>query len=259
MKHLSLLLIQIIRQMQFYPNPTTVISGWYDTQDFLEIDTSQGAQTVKMMGVGEYNLQSTQPELRKKIALKIANGTTRPQFNSAKGANAQNDEADNLVTMMEYTGTGYAVSSLKGYIGQGGSFTTTEGRIVSAECIDTSITPSLACVCVRESGQTCPTDCTCSDIVEPTPPPTPAVSEIYLCVILWLWLCIICSHLMFISYLQPTISPTTPAPTPKPTPGPTTSPTVSAAPTEAPTPAPTPAGDSLFFNLINAHILYDHL
>ena len=86
--------------MQFNPHPTTVISGWYDSQDFLTIDTSQGAQTVKMMGVGEYNLQSTQPELRKKIALKIENGSARPQyvaFNSAKGANAQNDEADDKV------------------------------------------------------------------------------------------------------------------------------------------------------------------
>ena len=167
--------------MQFNPHPTTVISGWYDSQDFLTIDTSQGAQTVKMMGVGEYNLQSTQPELRKKIALKIENGSARPQyvaFNSAKGANAQNDEADDKVTMVEYTGTGYAVSSLKGYVAQGGSMTTTQGRIISAECIDTSITPSLACVCVRESGQTCPSDCTCSDIVEPTPSPTPAVSSI---------------------------------------------------------------------------------
>jgi len=229
--------------MQFNPHPTTVISGWYDTQDFLEIDTSQGAQTVKMMGVGEYSLQS---EPRKKIALKIANGTTRPQyiaFNSAKGANAQNDEADNQVTMMEYTGTGYAVSSLKGYITQGNSMTTTEGRIVSAECIDTSVTPSLACVCVRESDQTCPTDCTCSDIVEPTPPPTSAVSEREMC--FSTFLIIKCSHLMFISYLQPTISPTTPAPTPVPTPGPTASPTVSASPTKAPSPSPTKAVSGL--------------
>ena len=193
MKHLSLL-IQIIRQMQFYPHPTTVISGWYDTQDFLEIDTSQGAQTVKMMGVGEYSLQS---EPRKKIALKILNGSTRPQyvaFNSAKGANVQNDEADNQVTMMEYTGTGYAVSSLKGYVAQGGSMTTAQGRIVSAECIDTSITPSLACVCVRESGQTCP-PCTCADIVDPTPPPTSAVSYVC-CFSLSLAFCIVNAHIL---------------------------------------------------------------
>jgi len=186
--------------MQFNPHPTYVISGWYDTQDFLEIDTSQGAQTVKMMGVGEYSLQS---EPRKKIALKILNGSTRPQyvaFNSAERANVQNDEADNQVTMVEYTGTGYGVSSLKGYITQGNSMTTTEGRIVSAECINTSVTPSLACVCVRESGQTCPTDCTCSDIVEPTPPPTLAVS--YVCCFSFSgFLYCKCSHLMFISYI----------------------------------------------------------
>ena len=153
-------------QMQFNPHPTTVISGWYATEDFVTIDTANGAQTVKMMGVGEYKLQGdgvTNP--RKAIALKIENGSTTPQyvkFNSAKDANSQNDEADNLVTITEYTGKGYGVSSLQGYIGAGGSFPTAQGRIVEALCINTAETPSLACVCVRSSTQTCPNDCQCT-------------------------------------------------------------------------------------------------
>lgn len=173
-------------QMQFNPHPTTVKSGWYDSADFIEVDTSLGARTFQMMGIGEYNLQSAP---RKAVALKVLTGTSTPQyvaFNSAKGANAQNDEADNLVTIMEYTGTSYGVSSLKGYVAAGNEFTTTQGRVVRAQCINTSVTPSLACVCVRASGQTCPTDCACTDA--PTPPPTPA----------------------------PTAPPTTSAPTPPP-------------------------------------------
>ena len=167
--------IHIIRQMQFHPHSTYVISGWYENQDFLEIDTAQGAQTVKMMGVGEYDLQA---EPRKKIAIKVLTSVGAPQyigFNSSKRANFQNDEADNQVTIIEKTGDRYGVSNLKKYLVQGESFDL-NGKIVSAECINTSVTPSLACVCVREIDQTCPTDCACSDIVEPTPPPTPAVS-----------------------------------------------------------------------------------
>ena len=159
-------LIFHLSNQQFNPHPTTVISGWYATEDFVTIDTANGAQTVKMMGVGEYKLQGdgvTNP--RKAIALKIENGSTTPQyvkFNSAKDANSQNDEADNLVTITEYTGTGYGVSSLQGYIGAGGSFPTAQGRIVEALCINTAETPSLACVCVRSSTQTCPNDCQCT-------------------------------------------------------------------------------------------------
>jgi hypothetical protein len=82
-------------------------------------------------------------------------------FNSAKGANAQNDEADNLVTIVEWNTGGYSTSWLKGYIAQGESFVLGNGLIVSAQCINTKITPSIACVCVKESYQTCPSDCNC--------------------------------------------------------------------------------------------------
>ena len=157
-------------QIQFNPHPTTVINGWYDPRDFIKVDTSNGAQTIQMMGIGEYALQGNGVNVpRKAVALQIQNGLNTPQyvsFNSAKGANFQNVEAPDLVTIVEYSGIGYGVSSLKGYISQGNSFTTTQGRIISAECINTEVTPSLACVCVRESYQSCPSDCIC------TPPPT---------------------------------------------------------------------------------------
>jgi hypothetical protein len=134
-----------------------------------------------MIGIGEYNLQGDGVSTpRKAVVLRVETGTTTPQyiaFNSAKGANYQNDEADNLVTIVEYTGTGYAVSSLKGYIGAGSTFTTAQGRIVEAQCINTAVTPSLACVCVRDAGQTCPTDCACTDAPTTAAPVTPSPTK----------------------------------------------------------------------------------
>ena len=83
-------------------------------------------------------------------------------FNSAKGANAQNDEADDLVTIVEWqTAIGYAQSSLKGYIGQGESFNLAGNKVLTVQCINTAATPSVACVCVGENSQTCPNNCSC--------------------------------------------------------------------------------------------------
>lgn len=83
-------------------------------------------------------------------------------FNSAKGANAQNVEADDMVTIVEWiTTSGYSPSSLKGYIAQGETFSLGNDLTVTAQCINTSLTPSVACVCVKESSQTCPNDCAC--------------------------------------------------------------------------------------------------
>ncbi|KAL3804658.1 hypothetical protein HJC23_008473 [Cyclotella cryptica] len=158
-------------QMQFNPHPVTVINGWYDSRDFIQVNTTDGAQTIQMIGIGEYGLQGDGVNApRKAVALQIENGLDTRQyvsFNSAKGANFQDVEAPDQVTIVEYTGTGYGISSLKGYITQGNSYITAEGRIISAECINTGVTPSLACVCVRESNQSCPSDCSC------TPPSTP--------------------------------------------------------------------------------------
>jgi hypothetical protein len=78
-------------------------------------------------------------------------------FNSAKRSNAQNVEADDLVTIVEWnTTSGYATSSLKKYIAQGESFLLGNGLPVTAQCINTAVTPSVACVCVKESSRTCP-------------------------------------------------------------------------------------------------------
>jgi hypothetical protein len=152
-------------QMAFNPHPRTVISSWYDKLDFVEVDTSKGARTIQMIGVGEYNLQGDGVAVpRKAVAIKVPNESNTPHyiaFNSAKGANSQNKIASNQVTIVEYTGASYSYSSLKGYLSAGESFTTPQGRRISVECINTSATPSLACVCVKPSGpQSCPS-CSC--------------------------------------------------------------------------------------------------
>jgi hypothetical protein len=102
---------------------------------------------------------------RKAVALRIIVPGGSDQyiaFNSAKGANAQNVEADNLVTIVEWnTTSGYSPSSLKGYIAQGETFLLGHGLTVTAQCINTSLTPSVACVCVKQRSQTCPSDCAC--------------------------------------------------------------------------------------------------
>ena len=151
-----------------------MIEGWYDNDAFVEINPSTDLpRTVKMIGVGEYNLQ-TSP--RSAVALKLATGGIPMYvgFNSAAGANLQNDEADNEVTIATKDGDYYDVSYLRAHLVQGEEYDyNNQGIIVSAECISTANTPLVACVCIREAGMTCP-DCECDDSPPPpTPPPTP--------------------------------------------------------------------------------------
>merc|ERR1712232_850252 len=77
------------------------------------------------MGIAEYlNNPGQHP-----VVVKLETGTPQDYFiafNRAVGVNADNDEADNLVTIVQVTGNngeGYAQSFLRGYIGQGQSFT----------------------------------------------------------------------------------------------------------------------------------------
>jgi hypothetical protein len=85
-------------------------------------------------------------------------------FNSAKGANAQNVEASDMVTIVEWHTTDvnrYVGYYLKGYRAQDESFLLGNGITVTAQCINTAVTPSIACVCVEERSQICPSDCAC--------------------------------------------------------------------------------------------------
>jgi hypothetical protein len=184
---------------------------WYDgaktTIDPLVSPTS----TVTLVGVAEYNIRNGNP-----VVVKLETGTSDDffiGFNRAVGANSQNDEADNEVTIVTTgnNGISYSQSFLQAHLIQGESHTITNfggtgvDLKITAESINISSTPGTAMIKVEY-------------LIAPSNPPT----------------------------LQPTNAPTpipttqpTNAPTPQPTLGPTFVPTPS--PTKAPTPQPTPA------------------
>jgi hypothetical protein len=90
-------------QLQTNPHPTTVINGWYNSQDFITVnDTSTSPQTFEMIGVGEYYLQGdgSIDNPRKAVVLQVKDPLGNDQyitFNAAKGANLRNDEASDQV------------------------------------------------------------------------------------------------------------------------------------------------------------------
>jgi hypothetical protein len=157
-----------------------VIEPWYDDEAFLELDPSTDLpRSVKMMGIGEYSLQ---PTPLRPVALKISATSAVPMyvgFNSDKGANAQNDEADNEATLVQKAGHRYGPSWLRAHLeeGEGHDY---EGVLVEATCIDATITPSVACVCVRREDEACP-PCVCDDGGAPTSPPTASSPPTPLC------------------------------------------------------------------------------
>ena len=151
-------------QLQHYPHPKTVTNPWYDSDDFVTVDTSIEAQVFNMIGIGEYSLQKD--ETRKPVVLRVEGRSGVDQyiaFNSARGANIQNVEASDQVTIVEWqTTSGYAKSMLKGYISSQTEFKLARGKTLVVECIDSSVEPSIACVCIKDKGQTCPNDsCIC--------------------------------------------------------------------------------------------------
>jgi hypothetical protein len=158
-------------QLQHYPYSITETNPdpWYIMDDFVTVDTSTEAQAFQMIGIGEYSLRGNGFDSpRKPVVLRVPGRSGVDQyigFNSAKGANKQNDEASDQVTIVEWqTGSGYANSILKGYITSQAEFKLAKGRTLVVQCINTDSVPSVACVCVKEKGQTCPNPCNCPAI-----------------------------------------------------------------------------------------------
>ena len=100
-------------------------------------------------------------------------------FNRATGANAQNDEADNEVTITTSgnNGEGYSQSFLKAHLIKGESYTITnfagtgQNLVIKADDINIGTVPGVATICVAYEGQSCVP-------VDPTNQPTPPVSYI---------------------------------------------------------------------------------
>jgi len=202
--------------------------GWYDAAKLLINPSAEPSTTVNLVGIAEYNNRPN----NEPVTVKIETGLTDKfyvGFNRATGANAQNDEADNEVTIVKANAAGTSQSYLQAHLIQGESHTivnfagTGNNLIITANTIVTSTSPGRANVSiVYQSGPTAaptfaPTSSpTASPTASPTVPPTFAPTSS--------------------PTASPTASPTkspTPAPT-EPTPAPTT-----AAPTKSPTPVPT--------------------
>jgi cell division septation protein DedD len=181
---------------------------WYDNAKLLINPLAEPSTTVNLVGIAEYNNRPN----NEPVVVKLETGLADKfyiGFNRAIGANAQNDEADDEVTIVKANSDGTSQSYLQAHLIQGESHTignfagTGKDLVITANTIDTSTSPGRANVSiVYQSGPTA------APTFAPTASPTASPTSF------------------------PTKSPT-PAPT-EPTPAPTT-----AAPTKSPTPAPT--------------------
>ena len=195
-------------------------SGWYSSNTLLIDPRVAGSQysDVTLVGIADYlNNPAGYP-----VVVKLETGSSQDffvGFNRAVGVNAQNDEADDEVTIVQVSGgngDSYAQSSLKAHMIPGESYTITnfggsgKNVVVSTSAIDKTSNPGTAQVTIVFDNAPAP-----GPTNPPTPPPTP-----------------------------PPTAPPTPPPTPPPTTPPPTNPPTTAPPTPAPTPPPTPIPSS---------------
>jgi cell division septation protein DedD len=143
-------------------------------------------KTVTLVGIADYLNSSSHP-----VVVKIETGLVNDLFvgfNRATGANAQNDEGDDLVTVIQVdqrNGEGYSQSYLKaklGFVGDrtGESYTildfggTGNSLTITALSIDLSVNPAIATVKFEYNSITSnPTSSpTKSPTVSPTSSPT---------------------------------------------------------------------------------------
>jgi len=202
-----------VGKMCFNPAKNFYI-GWYNTGGIQTYTPSEeNVWSGTLMGVGEWKDYPAQHP----VVVKIETGTNTDYFvgfNRAAGANAENDEADDLVTIIETgnNGLSYSQSFLKGYIGAGQNYVfpnwqgTGSDLTVSVSSINIASNPGTATVNISLDGAT-------AAPVTPSPTNAPV-----------------------------TPAPVTPSPTNAPvTPSPTNAPTT-ATPTRQPTSAPTSDG-----------------
>jgi len=163
-----------VGRMCFNPAKSYYI-GWYEEGIETFDPSTQASWSGTLMGVGEWEGH----EGENTVVVKIETGTNTDffvGFNRAAGANAQNDEADDLVTIIETgnNGISYSQSYLKGYIGVGEKYTFTNWQgsgqdlAISVGSIDTAGIPGTAVVSIATDGTPFPT---------PAPTPIPGCSS----------------------------------------------------------------------------------
>jgi len=152
--------------------------GWYGT-DYVTFDPStEGCWTGTIIGIGEWDSGNYGIP----VDIKIETGTSEDYFigfNRAAGPNAQNDEADDEVTIVQTgnNGESYSQSSLKSHLTEGESYTFSnwkgsgEDLSVIVNAIDITSTPGTAQVTIQLGSFPCqgyPTP------APTTPSPTPS-------------------------------------------------------------------------------------
>jgi hypothetical protein len=157
--------------------------GWYDNRKILINPIDEPNKTVTLVGVADYlNNPSGHP-----VVVKVETGSTNDffvGFNRAIGANAQNDEGDNVVTVVQVSGNdgeGYSQSFLKAKLAFEGDTTGTSYSIqnfggtaypltISVQSIDLNSSPATAVVTFQyDSGTNSPSN---TQSVPPTVMPT---------------------------------------------------------------------------------------
>eukprot|EP00957_Ditylum_brightwellii_P206416 15348337-Ditylum_brightwellii.AAC.1 len=125
--------------------------------------------TVELVGIGEYDKITA----NRYVVIKLETGTSTDifiGFNRAAGPNAQNDEADDEVTITESgnNGEGYSQSYLKAHLVAGETYTyesfANSGRIltITANSIDLTTEPGIATVTIALQPL-CSNDSDCDD------------------------------------------------------------------------------------------------
>ncbi|GFH46416.1 hypothetical protein CTEN210_02890 [Chaetoceros tenuissimus] len=136
---------------------------WYDgAKDEIDPVAEPSATTVDLVGIAEYDIRAGRP-----VVVKLETGLSDKfyiGFNRAIGANAQNDEADNEVTIVKANSAGTSQSYLQAHLVQGeshaiinfGNNNIGKDVVITAEQIDISTTPGTATVSFSYQQ----TDCT---------------------------------------------------------------------------------------------------
>merc|ERR1712176_1515278 len=152
--------------------------GWYGS-DYVTFDPStEGCWTGTIIGIGEWDSGN----YGLPVDIKIETGTSDDYFigfNRATGPNAQNDEADDEVTIVQTgnNGESYSQSSLKSHLTEGESYIFSnwkgsgEDLSVVVNAIDITSTPGTAQVTIQLGSAPCqgyPTS------APTTPSPTPS-------------------------------------------------------------------------------------
>ena len=135
---------------------------WYDDAKLLINPMTELSTTVDLVGIAEYDIRASRP-----VVVKLETGLSDKfyiGFNRAIRANAQNDEADDEVTIVKANSDGTSQSYLQAHLIQGeshaiinfGNNNIGNDVVITTEQIDTSTTPGTATVSISYQQ----TDCT---------------------------------------------------------------------------------------------------